>query len=527
MDLGQMLARTAARTPEKAAIIFNDQATSYAELDRRANQIANALIARGILPGDRVALYIHNIPLFIEAYFGILKAGGVVVPMNPAFKVGEIGYMVQDSGAKALLSFGPLGQVAVAAAAQAPELRDVIIASPQPIPGTLSWAEVFGGVPATPPAVEVHPEQLAVLIYTSGTTGRPKGAMLSHRNLISNIEQCAMIPDIAPRPEDVLWLALPLFHSFALSVGMNQAVYVGGTMLLVDLSSPLLGNDTVERLVKALALVQKYHCTQMLGAPPMFVAWSQIPVVRTFDLSSLRSVISGAAALPVKVMDSFKELTGAAISEGYGLSEASPVLTSNAAGPVIKPGTVGPAIPGVEIKVVDDQGNEVPHDDATIGELIARGPNIMMGYWNKPEATAETLRDGWLHTGDLATVDSDGYYRIVDRKKDMIIVSGENIYPREIEEVLFQHPAVADAAVVGYKTEERQGEGIMAFVVLKPDQTATEQDIQDYCRSQLASIKCPRHVIFRAELPKNNTGKVLRRELRDEAAQMTTGGSGA
>ena len=527
MDLGQMLAQTAARNPEKPAIIFNDQTTTYGEFDRRANQVANALIARGILPGDRVALYIHNIPLFMEAYFGILKAGAVVVPMNPAFKVGEIGYMLQDSGAKAILSFGPLGQIAVAAAQQAPELRDVIVAAPQPIPGTLSWAEVFGAAPDTPPTVEVHPEQLAVLIYTSGTTGRPKGAMLSHRNLISNAEQCAMIPDFSQREDDVLWLALPLFHSFALSVGMNQAVRVGATMLLIDLSSPLLGNDTLERLVHALGLVQKHHATAMLGAPPMYVAWAQIPAVRNFDLTSLRIVVSGAAALPVKVMDGFKALTGVPISEGYGLSEASPVLTSNAAGPVVKPGTVGPAIPGVEIKVVDEQGNEVPHDDTAIGELIARGPNIMMGYWNKPEATAETLRDGWLHTGDLATVDSDGYYRIVDRKKDMIIVSGENIYPREIEEVLFQHPAVADAAVVGYKTEERQGEGIMAFVVLKPGETATEQDIQDYCRSQLATIKCPRRVIFRSELPKNNTGKVLRRELRDEAAQLAAGGGTA
>ncbi|MFI5273522.1 MAG: long-chain fatty acid--CoA ligase [Ktedonobacterales bacterium] len=525
MDLGQMLARTAAANPDKTAIIFNDQATSYLELDRRANQIANALIARGIMPGDRVGLYIHNIPLFIEAYFGILKAGAVVVAMNPQFRVGEIGYMLQDSGAKAVLSFGPLGQVALAAAQQAPGLRDVIVASPQPIPGTLSWAAVFGRASEDAPSVEVHPEQLAVLIYTSGTTGRPKGAMLSHRNLISNAEQCRMIPTISPRADDVVWLALPLFHSFALSVGMNQAVMAGGTMLLVDLSSPLLGNDTVERLVGSLGLVQKHHATLMLGAPPMFVAWSQIPAVRQFDLSSLRAVVSGAAALPLKVMDTFEGLTGSPISEGYGLSEASPVLTSNAAGPVVKPGTVGPAIPGVEIRVVDEHDHDVPADDQTIGELIARGPNIMMGYWNKPEATAETLRDGWLRTGDLATVDSDGYYRIVDRKKDMIIVSGENIYPREIEETLFQYPAVADAAVVGYKTDERQGEGIMAFVVLKAGQTATEQEIMDYCRSQIASIKCPRKIVFRSELPKNNTGKVLRRELRDEATQIVAGGN--
>ncbi|HEU5438644.1 MAG TPA: long-chain fatty acid--CoA ligase [Ktedonobacterales bacterium] len=523
MDLGRMLTQTAARASDKTAIIFNDQPTTYAELDRRANQVANALIARGVMPGDRVALYMQNLPLFMEAYFGILKAGAVVVPMNPQFKAGEIGYMLADSGAKALLTFGPLGQIALAAAANAPEVRDIIVATPQPMPGAVSWAEAFGGAPETTPGVEVHPEQVAVLIYTSGTTGRPKGAMLSHRNLISNCEQCMMVPAIAPRPDDVLWLALPLFHSYALSVGMNLSVLNGTTMALVDLASPLLGDDTLTRLVNALAVVQKHRCTLMLGAPPMFVAWSQIPAVKNIDLTSLRYIASGAAALPVKVMQGFETMTGAPISEGYGLSEASPVLSSNAAGPITKPGTVGPAIPGVEIKIVDELGNEVPQGQ--LGELIARGPNIMMGYWNNPEATADTLKDGWLHTGDLAVVDSDGYYSIVDRKKDLIIVSGENVYPREVEEVLFTHPAVAEAAVVGYPTDERQGEGVMAFVVLKQGQAATEQEIIDFCRERIATIKCPRRVVFRSELPKNNTGKVLRRELRAEAVQLVGGGA--
>jgi long-chain acyl-CoA synthetase len=251
----------------------------------------------------------------------------------------------------------------------------------------------------------------------------------------------------------------------------------------------------------------------------MFVAWASMPNIRDYDLSSVRYVASGAAALPVKVLETFQSASGVPISEGYGLTEASPVVTTNAAGPVVKPGTVGPALPGVEVKIVDEAGNDMPRGQ--MGELICRGANVMLGYWNKPEATAETLRDGWLHTGDLATEDEDGYFSIVDRLKDMIVVSGFNVYPREVEEILFKHPAVADAAVVQYP-DAYQGESVMAFVVLKPGQTATEQEIIEFCRSQIAVFKCPRKVIFRDELPKNNTGKVLRRELREAAKALAS-----
>jgi len=248
----------------------------------------------------------------------------------------------------------------------------------------------------------------------------------------------------------------------------------------------------------------------------MYVAWVQLPNIADYDLSTLRYVASGAAALPVRVLEGFQGHSGTPISEGYGLSEASPVVTTNAAGPVIKPGTVGPALPGVEVKIVGADGNELPVGE--LGELVCRGANVMMGYWHQPEATAEALQDGWLHTGDLATMDSDGYFSIVDRKKDMIIVSGYNVYPREVEETLFRHPAVADAAVVQYP-DAYQGESVMAYVVLKQGQTATEQEIIDFCRNEIAVFKCPRRVEFVTELPKNMTGKVLRRELRDRAAQ--------
>jgi long-chain acyl-CoA synthetase len=328
--------------------------------------------------------------------------------------------------------------------------------------------------------------------------------MLSHRNLVSNCEQCMLVPSIGVEPTDVVWLALPLFHIYAMNVGMNLAFMNGATVALVERFEP----------ASSLEVIQKNKCTVLYGAPPMFVAWASMPSLKEYDITSLRYIASGAAALPVQILQTFEGLAGVPISEGYGLTEASPVVTTMAAGPVVKPGSVGPALPGVEVKIIDEAGNEVPH--GTLGELICRGSNIMLGYWNKPEATAETLKGGWLHTGDMATEDDDGYFTIVDRLKDMIVVSGFNVYPREVEETLFKHPAVADAAVVQYP-DPYQGESVMAYVVLKSGATATEQDIIDYCRGQIAVFKCPRKIVFREALPKNNTGKVLRRELRDEA----------
>ncbi|MGH2517401.1 MAG: AMP-binding protein, partial [Ktedonobacterales bacterium] len=380
MNLGQMLASTAERLPDKTAVIFHDQPTTYGELNRRANQVANALIGLGVQPGDRVALYMHNVPLFMEAYYGVLKAGGTVVPMNVLYKAGEVEYILRDSGAKVLVTFAPFAPVAVQAAASAPELRHVVVASPQPVPGTMPWRDVIAGAPDTAPNVTVHTEDIAVICYTSGTTGHPKGAMLSHRNLLGNCEQCMSLARIATREDDMVWLALPLFHIYAMNLGMNLTFLAGATVVLIERFEP----------VSSLEALQKHRCTVMYGAPPMFVAWVQLPSIRDYDVSSLRYVASGAAALPMRVLESFQSLAGVPISEGYGLSEASPVVTSNAAGSVTKPGTVGPALPGVEVRIVDDAGNEVPRGEA--GELICRGANVMMGYWHQPEATAETMR---------------------------------------------------------------------------------------------------------------------------------------
>jgi long-chain acyl-CoA synthetase len=507
MDLGQMLATTTSRTPEKTAIIFRDQQTSYGELNRRVNQVANALIGLGIRPGDRVALYIHNIPLFVEAYYGILKAGASVVPLNVLYKPGELEYIFNDSGARAILTFAPFVQAALAAKANAPQMENVIVAAPEDVPGTRGWRTTIGDASDAEPGVAVGENDVAVICYTSGTTGRPKGAMLSHHNLLSNCQQFNLVPAVHVQPEDIIWIALPLFHIYAMNVAMNNAFFNGASIALVERFEP----------ASSLEVIQKSRCTILYGAPPMFVAWANMPNIRDYDLSSVRFTSSGAAALPVQVLQTFESVAGVPITEGYGLTEASPVVTTNAAGPRVKPGTVGPALPGVEVKIVDEAGNELPHEE--MGELICRGPNVMLGYWHNPQATAEAIRDGWLHTGDLGTEDDDGYFTIVDRLKDMIVVSGFNVYPREVEEVLFTHPAVADAAVVQYP-DPYQGESVMAFVVLKPGQTATEQEIIDYCRSRIAVFKCPRRVVFREELPKNNTGKVLRRQLRDEARAL-------
>lgn len=509
MDLGQMLAQTAAQNPDKTAIIFHDQSTPYREFDERANQVANGLIQLGIQPGDRVALYIHNLPIYMEAYYGILRTGASVVPLNVLYKAGEVEYILKDSGAKAILTFAPFAPVALAAAASSPELRHVVVAAPEEISGATLWRNAFANAPTTAPQVAVQDEDIAVICYTSGTTGHPKGAMLTHRNLISNCNQCSAIERISTRPDDVVWLALPLFHIYAMNVGMNLSVKAGATMVLIE-------RFDVNSLTSSLDELQKHHCTVLYGAPPMFVAWAQVPTLKDYDFSRVRYIASGAAALPVRIMQLFEGLAGVPISEGYGLTEASPVVTTNAAGPVTKPGTVGPAIPGCEVKIVDESGNEVARGE--LGEVICRGPNIMKGYWNQPQATAEALRDGWLHTGDLGTMDADGYVSIADRIKDMINVSGYNVYPREVEETLFKHPAVADAAVVQYP-DPYQGESVLAFVVLKQGQTATEQEIIDFCRNEIAVFKCPRKVVFRDALPKNNTGKVLRRELRELAAQ--------
>ncbi len=512
MHLGEIVTLTAERNPNKTAFIFRDQPTTYREFDAQINKIANGLLALGLGKGDRIGLYMHNLPLFMEAYYGVQRIGGTIVPLNPLYKPAEISFILNDCGAKAILTYSLFAPAVQAARADMPNLQHVIVATPEPAAGVLLWRDVFGNASAAPPpAASIDPAtDVAVICYTSGTTGRPKGAMLTHQNFLSNCTEMNQSQRVALNSDDVVWVGLPLFHIYAMNVAMNLGVIVGATMVVMERFEP----------VAAFDMIAKNHVTAVHGAPPMYIAWSAVPNAGSYDLSSLRYCGSGAAALPVQVLENFKAATGVEITEGYGLTEAAPVVTTNGAGMISKPGSVGPAAPGIEIRLVDPQtGQDVPVGE--VGELICRGPNVMVGYYNRAEATAEALQDGWLHTGDLATMDVDGYYYIVDRLKDMINVSGYNVYPREVEELLYRHPAVADAAVV-QAPDAYQGESVFAFVVLKPDATATEGELIAYCRDNLAVFKAPKRIAFRDTLPKNNTGKVLRRELRDEAAQIVT-----
>ncbi|HKD76721.1 MAG TPA: AMP-binding protein, partial [Ktedonobacterales bacterium] len=442
---------------------------------------------------------------------GAQRIGATIVPLNPLYKPAEISFILNDCAAKAAITVGLFYPALQAARAELPNLQHAIVASGEDLPGALPWRSTFGTMSKEPPPpVTIAPDDVAVICYTSGTTGKPKGAMLTQDNFISNCAQMNSAQRVALTSDDIVWLGLPLFHIYAMNVGMNVAVMIGATMVLMERFEPAAAFD----------MIQKHHVTAVHGAPPMYVAWANLPNVRDYDLSSLRYCGSGAAALPVKVLEDFKAATGVDITEGYGLTEAAPVVTTNAAGPFSKPGSIGIPIADVEIRLVNpDTGQDVPIGE--IGELWCRGPNVMAGYYNRPDANATTLGDGWLHTGDLATMDSDGYYYIVDRLKDMIVVSGYNVYPREVEEVLFRHPAVAEAAVVQVP-DAYQGESVFAFVVLKPGQTAAESDIIEFARANMAVFKAPKRVAFKEALPKNNTGKVLHRELRDDARQIVT-----
>jgi long-chain acyl-CoA synthetase len=506
--LAELVRDFAQRDGAKPALIFCDQPISYADLDVRIERTANGLAARGVAHGDRVALLVPNIPEFVVAYYAVLRCGGIVVPTNVLYKEEEITYILQDSEAKAFILYAGFATQSIAALAKAPSVSQVIVVGDAALEGTTSWESLTDASSPQRTPVRVSPSDIATICYTSGTTGRSKGAMLSHRNLISNCEQLDRTERCCAKPSDVLLLVLPLFHIYAMNCAMNSFLRAGATIVLVRRFDP----------IPVLEQIQKHRCNLFHGAPPMYIAWVNMPTLGDYDLSSMRAAYSGAAPLPTQVLDRFRTVTGVEIVEGYGLTETSPVTHINAAGPVTKPGTVGPPIPGVEVRLVDEEGRDVA--PGAPGEIICRGENLTIGYWRNPAATAEALRGGWFHTGDIATVDEDGYYRIVDRKKDMINTGGFKVWPREIEEVLFRHPAVRDAAVVAMP-DAYWGERPMAYIALKEGQTATQDELIAYCKEHLATFKAPCLIKFRDDLPKLPTGKVLRRVLRDEARQLT------
>jgi long-chain acyl-CoA synthetase len=501
-NVADPLRATAARLGSKPALVFHDRPIAYAELDREVDRTAAGLASLGIRPGDRVALLVHNIPEFVEAYLGALRAGAVAVPLNTMYTSEEVAIILADADVRAVVVAAPFVSAVEGVRDTLPMLEHVVVAAgPAPV-GAMTWEQMLGRASGPPPEVATGPDDLAVLAYTSGTTGRPKGAMLTHGNLLANVEQMARTPLLAEAESDVVLLALPLFHIYALNVVLGLTLRVGATAVLMERFDP----------VAALEAVERHRITVLFGAPPMFVAWLATPGVERYDLSSVRLAVSGAAPLPSAVLEEFRRRLGITIWEGYGLTETAPAVTSNAIGGVAKPGSIGRPLPGVEVRIVDASGEDVEEGDP--GEIVVRGPNVFRGYWRQEEATREALRDGWFHTGDVGYADADGYIFLVDRVKDLIIVSGFNVYPREVEEVLHRHPKVAEAAVIGVP-HPHTGEAVKAVVVLKPGETATEEEIIEHCRRSLARFKCPQVVEFADELPALPTGKVLKRALRD------------
>jgi long-chain acyl-CoA synthetase len=491
--LSSLLEQAAAEHPGRTALRMDDLVLSYAQLHEAAGRMSALLADIGVEPGDRVGLMLPNVPAFPIAFYGALAAGAIVVPMNPLLKSREVGYYLGDSGAKAVVAWHAAAGEAAKGAADAG--AQMIAAETPDLAGLLDQ------VRAAPGSSGRGDTDDAVILYTSGTTGRPKGAELTHAGLVRNAEiSSRTLFDVGPG--DVIMGCLPLFHVFGLTCGLNVSVARAASLTLLPRFDP----------ARALDILQRDRVTIFEGVPTMYAAMLHLPDADPAKTATLRLCASGGAALPVEILRGFESTFGCVILEGYGLSETSPVASFNHPDRVRKPGSIGTPIEGVEMRLIDDEGNTVP--DGEIGEIAIRGHNVMKGYWNKPEATAEVMTaGGWFRTGDMARVDDDGYYYIVDRKKDLIIRGGYNVYPREIEEVLHEHPAVAEVAVIGIP-DAVLGEEVGAAVALKPGASATPEELRAFARDRVAAYKYPRHVWLVDTLPKGPTGKILRREVK-------------
>ncbi|WEV78403.1 long-chain fatty acid--CoA ligase [Janibacter cremeus] len=496
-NLASNLVTTAQAHPDKVAIKLDDAELTWQQLHGLAAKTAGALRAAGLEPGDRVALILPNIPAFPVLFYGTLLAGGTVVPMNPLLKAQEVEYFFTDSGAKFAFAWGDF---LAEAQGGAEGTATKVIASGPVGP---SETDLPAGEPIATP-VERDDEDTAVILYTSGTTGRPKGAELTHRNLDLNAQRSAH-DIIGITADDVVMGCLPLFHVFGLTCGLNTSVLTGATLTLIPRFEP----------GKALEIVARDEVTVFEGVPTMYGAMLHHPSVDTTDTSSLRTCVSGGSSLPEATLTEFESTFKVRLLEGYGLSETSPVASFNMLDQPSKPGTIGRAIPGCEMKLIGEDGQDVGPGEG-VGEIAIRGDNVMKGYWNKPEETAAAIPDGWFRTGDIASVDEDGYYTIVDRKKDVIIRGGMNVYPREVEEVLYTHPDVLECAVVGVPHPEL-GEDIGAAVALREGASGDVDDIRDYVKDRIAAYKYPRTVWVLDEMPKGPTGKILKREVHAPA----------
>jgi long-chain acyl-CoA synthetase len=488
-NLAEMLIETAAEHGGRTAIKLDDLELPYAGVEGATRHAAGLLAAKGVEAGDRIGLMLPNVPYFPILFFGALRLGAVVVPMNPLLKEREVAFHLKDSGSKLLFAWHQFAEAARAGAADAG--AECVLVTPGETEQQIGGASPLADVAAR------DDSDIALILYTSGTTGTPKGAELTHGNLAA----AARIADelVDSGPETVTFGALPLFHVFGLTSGLNACVRVGGCLTLLPRFDP----------GKALEIVARDRVNTFLGVPTMYAAMLHHEGGAASDASSLELCVSGGAAMPVEILRGFEERFGCTILEGYGLSESTAIAAFNRPDRERKPGSIGIPVPDTEMRLDGDEEG--------IGEILVKGPTVMKGYWNREEATAETLSpDGWLRTGDIARVDEDGYYFIVDRKKELVIRGGFNVYPREIEEVLYEHPAVREAAVLGLP-HDSLGEEIGAAVVLRDGQSATEEEIRDYVKSRVAAYKYPRRVWFTDELPKGPTGKILKREIQPPA----------
>jgi long-chain acyl-CoA synthetase len=531
IPLFQFLRDTAGKYPDKTAIVYFDRKITYKELDTLTDKFATALTDFGVKKGDKVAIFLPNIPPFIMAYYGAIKTGAIVTAISPLYKEREVEHQLNDSEAETIVVLDLLYPI-VEKVWQKTKLKRVIVASLKDyMPGATAFLgsllkkipsqkierkpnvyffqELINKYPPNPPKVEINPkEDLVALQYTGGTTGTSKGAMLTHMNLVSNAVMCkAWLKDVMEGEESFLTV-LPLFHIYGMTTGMNAPIYIGGRVVLLPRFDA----------VGTFQAIQKYRVTVFCGAPTMYAMLLAHPDLGKYDCTSVRFCISGSAPLPPEIQKKFMEVTGGVLVEGYGLTESSPVTHCNPLDKsmkTVKVGSIGIPWPDTDAKIVDAETGEKELAPGETGELVVKGPQVMKGYWKMPEETDQVLRDGWLYTGDIGRMDEDGYFYITDRKKDLIKYKGYSVYPRELEDVLYEHPAVKLCGVIG-KPDPVAGEIPKAFVVLKEGMTATEKEIMDFVNEKVAPYKAIREVEFRKELPMTLVGKVLRRVLQEE-----------
>ena len=506
LNLASILRDSAARSPDKPALVIDDVSLTYEEVHTAAQRLAGGLTKLGVRRGQHVGIMVPNVPAFTIAYYAAHYIGAPVVPLNVLFTPDEIAYHLTDSDAVALIADEALLDRAQAGFSRVDGCKHLVVARRDPKDtsapaGAHSLAALMASGERVRDLPDTMPDDTAVLLYTSGTTGRPKGAELTHFNLFYNAEYSSTRL-LRLTPDTVSLAVLPLFHSFGQTVVHNGTLHAGGTLVLMARFDPK----------GAFELMQRHRVTVFAGVPTMYFALLHYPDAARYDVSSLVRCCAGGSSMPVEVMRAFDERYKVNILEGYGLSETSPVASFNTLDRPKKAGSIGVPIHGVEMKLIDDRGADIDAPRVA-GEICIKGHNVMKGYYKRPEVNAETIKNGWFSTGDVAHRDEDGYYFIVDRKKDMIIRGGFNVYPREIEEVLYAHPAIAEAAVIGIP-HQSHGEDVKAVLALKAGHAVTAEEVIAYCKEKLAAYKYPRIVEFRESLPKGPTGKILKREMR-------------